>query len=76
MGRSAAGATMGVAEAVAKCGVSTDEELSINISRGREVRNIFRKIKKNIHKTLSPASGDKSVHKIALSSKIGVFLLR
>ena len=33
---------------------------------GRKVRNIFRKIKKNIHEILSPASGDKSVHKIVL----------
>jgi hypothetical protein len=38
------------------------------------VRNIYRKIKKNIHKTLSPASVDKSVHKIALSSKYCTFL--
>jgi hypothetical protein len=33
------------------------------------VRNIFRKIKKNIHKILSPASVDKSVNKIALPPK-------
>jgi hypothetical protein len=38
------------------------------------VRNIFRKIKKNVHKTLSPASVDKSVHKIALPSKYSTFL--
>jgi hypothetical protein len=40
---------------------------------GGEVRNIFRKIKKNIHKTLSPASVDKSVHKIALPAKYRTF---
>jgi hypothetical protein len=40
------------------------------------VRNISRKVKKNIHKTLSPASGDKSVHKIALPSKFRTFLPR
>jgi hypothetical protein len=76
MGPSAAGAAMGIAEAVAKGGVSTDKELSLNTSRVRKVRNISRKIKKNIHKTLSPASGDKSVHKIVLPSKIGIFLYR
>lgn len=76
MGRSAAGATMGVAEAVAKGGVATDKELSLNTSRVRKARNISRKIKKNIHKTLSPASGDKSVHNIVLPSKIGIFLHR
>jgi hypothetical protein len=38
------------------------------------VKNIFRKIKKNSHKTLSPVSVDKSVHKLALSSKNRVFL--
>jgi hypothetical protein len=76
MGRSAAGAVMGVAEAVAKGVVSTDKELSLNASRVRKVRNISRKIKKNIYKTLSPASGDKSVHKIVLPSKIGIFLHR
>jgi len=38
------------------------------------VRNIYRKVKKNIHKTLSPASVDKSVHKIALLSKYSTFL--
>lgn len=74
MGQSAVGATVGVAEAVAKGGVSTDKDLSINAVRGRKVRNIIRKIKKNIHKILSPASGDKSVHKIALSSKNRLFL--
>jgi len=36
--------------------------------------NKFRKIKKNIHKTLSPASVDKSVHKIALPTKYITFL--
>ena len=74
MGRSAAGATVGVAEAVAKGGVSANKELSINTVRGRKVRNIIRKIKKNIHKILSPASGDKSVDKIALPSKNRLFL--
>jgi len=74
MGRSAAGATLGVAEAVAKGGISTDKELLINAIRGRKVRNIFRKIKENIHKILSPASGDKSVDKIALPSKNSLFL--
>ena len=34
------------------------------------MRNIYRKVKKNIHKTLSPVSVDKSVHKIALPSTI------
>jgi hypothetical protein len=43
---------------------------------GGEVRNIFRKIKENIHKTLSPASVDKSVYKIALPSKYSTFLYR
>jgi hypothetical protein len=40
-----------------------------------EVKNIYIKIKENIHKTLSPASGDKSVHKIAFPSKYRTFLL-
>jgi len=44
-----------------------------DISRRGEVRNIYRKVKKNIHKTLSPASVDKSVHKIALASKYSTF---
>jgi hypothetical protein len=39
------------------------------------MRNISRKVKKNIHKTLSPASGNKSVHKIALPSKYAHFSL-
>ena len=38
------------------------------------MRNISRKVKENIHKTLSPASVDKSVHKIALPSKYRTFL--
>ena len=38
------------------------------------MRNMYRKVKKNIHKTLSPASVDKSVHKIALPSKFRTFL--
>ena len=41
---------------------------------GGAARNKFRKIKKNIHKTLSPASGDKSVHKIVLPAKYRTFL--
>ena len=39
-----------------------------------EVRNMYRKVKKHIHNTLSPASGDKSVHKITLPSKYRTFL--
>ena len=30
------------------------------------MRNIFRKVKKNIHEILSPASVDKSVNNVAL----------
>ena len=41
---------------------------------GGEVRNIFRKIKKNIHNTLSPTSVDKPVHKIARPVKYRPFL--
>jgi len=40
------------------------------------VRDIYKKVKKNIHKTLSPASVDKSVHKITLPSKFLTFLPR
>ena len=47
---------------------------STDISRGGEVRNIYRKIKKNVHKPLSPASVDKSVHKFAPPSKYSTFL--
>ena len=54
--------------------VSTDEELSINTSRGRNARNTFRKIKKNLHKILSPVSGDKSVHRVALPLQFLEFL--
>ena len=54
--------------------VSTDEELSINTSRRRNARNTFRKIKETFHKTLSPASVDKSVNKVALSAKNHQFL--
>jgi len=36
--------------------------------------NIFRKIKKNVHKTISPASVDKSVHKITLPATYRAFL--
>ena len=32
---------------------------------------MYNKVKKNIHKPLSPASVDKSVHKIALPCKYG-----
>jgi hypothetical protein len=39
------------------------------------VRTISRKVKKNVHKTLSPASVDKSVHRIALPSIYRTFLL-
>jgi hypothetical protein len=35
---------------------------------------MYRKVKKNIHNTLSPASVDKSVHKVALPPKYGAFL--
>jgi hypothetical protein len=35
---------------------------------------MHRKVKKNIHKTLSPASVDKSVHKVSLPAKYGAFL--
>jgi hypothetical protein len=38
------------------------------------VRNKFTKIKNNIHNPLSPASVDKSVHKIALLVKYRTFL--
>ena len=38
------------------------------------MKNIFRKSKKKVHKILSPASVDKSVHKIALLSKYRAFL--
>jgi hypothetical protein len=53
--------------------VSAGWEWSINASRGRNGRNIFRKIKKNHHKILSPASGDKSVHKIPLRPQYRAF---
>jgi hypothetical protein len=33
-----------------------------------------KKVKKNVHKTLSPASVDKSVNKVALSPKYDPFL--
>jgi hypothetical protein len=35
---------------------------------------MYKKIKKNIHKTPSPASVDKSVNKIILAPKYGAFL--
>ena len=38
------------------------------------MRNLYKKIKKHSHKTLSPASVDKSVHKIAFPSKFRTFL--
>jgi len=40
------------------------------------VRNIYRKVKKNIHNTLSPASVDKPVHNIARPSKFRTFRYR
>jgi hypothetical protein len=42
--------------------------------RGGKVRKIFRKIKKFIHKSLSPASVDNSVSKIPLPLKNRTFL--
>jgi hypothetical protein len=39
-----------------------------------EVSNMDRKVKKHIHNTLSPASGDKSVDKIVRPSKYRTFL--
>ena len=47
-------------------GVSMGGGMAVKASRGRKGRNIFRKIKENIHKFLSPASVDKPVHKIPL----------
>ena len=44
--------------------MSAGEELAIVTSLRGKPSTIFKKIKKNIHKTLSPASVDKSVHKI------------
>jgi hypothetical protein len=41
---------------------------------GGAVRNIFRKIKKNIRYALSPPSVDKFVHKIAAPATYGTFL--
>ena len=38
------------------------------------MRNMSRKVKDNIHKTLSPTSVDKSVNKITLAAKYGAFL--
>jgi hypothetical protein len=35
---------------------------------------MYRKVKKNVHKTLSPASVDKSVHKVAPPPKYRAFL--
>jgi hypothetical protein len=40
---------------------------------GVEVRNIYKKVKTNSHKTLSTASVDKSVHKIAPHPNIAYF---
>ena len=37
-------------------------------------RKTFRKIKNNMHKILSPVSGDKSVHKVALPLQFLEFL--
>jgi hypothetical protein len=47
---------------------STDKSL------GGKVRNMYRKVKNNICKTLSPASVDKSVDKVALPPKYLAFL--
>jgi hypothetical protein len=47
---------------------------STDKSRGGKVRNMYRKVKNNIRKTLSPASVDKSVNKVALPSKYLAFL--
>jgi hypothetical protein len=64
---SRSGPAVGVAEEVGRSGgVSAGWEWSINARRGRNERNIFRKIKKNHHEMLSPASVDKPVHKIPL----------
>ena len=38
------------------------------------MRNMYRKVKKNIHKTPSPASVDKSVNKVVLAPKYRAFL--
>jgi len=63
-----------VAEEVASSsGVSAGWEWSITASRGRTERNIFRKIKTNHRKILSPASVDKAVHKIPLVTKNRAF---
>jgi hypothetical protein len=40
---------------------------------GGEGRNINKKVKKNVHKTLSPASVDKSVNKVSPPSKCRAF---
>jgi hypothetical protein len=45
-----------------------------NKSRGGKVRNIYKKVKKNVHKTLSPGSVDKSVNNIILPLKFGALL--
>jgi hypothetical protein len=39
-----------------------------------EVENFFTKVKENVHETLSPASVDKSVHKINLPAKYCAFI--
>jgi hypothetical protein len=41
---------------------------------GGEGRNINKKVKKNVHETLSPTSVDKSVNKVFLPSKCCAFL--
>ena len=38
------------------------------------MKNLYTKVKKNVCKILSPASVDKSVHKIVLSSKYRAYL--
>lgn len=47
---------------------------SVHHKSGGAMINTFRKIKKNVHKTLSPASVDKSVHKIPLPATYRAFL--
>jgi hypothetical protein len=41
---------------------------------GGEGRNINKKVKKNVHKSLSPTSVDKSVNNVALPSKCCAFV--
>jgi hypothetical protein len=41
---------------------------------GGEERNINKKVKKNVHRSLSPTSVDKSVNKVSLPSNCCAFL--